>query len=937
MGNSTNPDVVLILPFPEKKDDFGKAFEGPVATSIRAMLPDDDSWYLTYLVKCPKYENSISRESFAEPSDKQISQCSNYLGMELQSFESKPRVMGFGALVAKSLLKDKEFKITKDRGSTRPATAGGVKFDLTVNLDPRHAEKSPAMTSELKTYIDRVFRGGGEHLQVDGKNHNNLESNERFATLNPDDSMAYMDEALRLYKAGEISYVIFDLETSALTPWDGRIIMASFAHDADSRGIAIPLEVTNVVHHKDLSFKCPETPFNVSESERAKLLSKIGEVIETIPIVGHNLLFDIRWILYHNVAKASKIRILNDTFNSSVQFNSMGFGIDNSLKGLCRRYFDVKDDWELQVQEYLKKFKLIKERTYSNIPTSVLGEYAALDSYFNRLLFKHFEHVIPEGQKRMAAFVTEAIPMFADCETSGMYMDMEAWKFLETSYTEYLVRKRAELDALPIVDAYTAPYLAPLIEANLKKKKPVSMEQLRENAFNLNNAAKVSEIAYDKRFYALPAMEDFMTEKKMPSLNKDARGFFLSKVLVDTHLETLEEKDPVKAAKWREAKLFVKKVSEFKRISKLLKDYVYSMPNSAHNGLYKPEFRLNGTVTGRLASAFHSMPNRCDLKRLISSRWREDGGIIVAVDFSQLELRVVAAVAQEPSFIEPFKQGVDAHTATAAVIYKCKTEEVTSVQRSIGKRVNFAILYGKGEEGLADEIGCSKEEAGSIMRNFYSGAGHLAAWKKSVEKFTLKTGTVQTMFGRVIPVPQAFSKKEWEIAEAKRLAVNYPIQSAGSDIVFDMVKKVGKELVDRGMRTRFLATVHDSLELDVYPGEIFELVRILKFHGEDNIQTAHPWMICPTRIDFEIGRSWGGAVKSEIESVSEDSLVFVCHGLRRDIGDMVLDMGMAYVVHTNIIDEKPIDPASFGDDIFYTDTVEQTVRITVCKKESPTI
>jgi len=1181
---SDDPDLIIVLPYPEKADEKKSTFTGERAAYILSAIGQDrlDNCYVTYAVKCPSYQSTISRDSFREPTDDEIKHCGKHLEAELARFAGKT-ILSFGKPPLKQLTNLDKIVITREVGIKRKIKFGGNEFALIPNMDPGAAFKNSTYKADLEACIERAFRSD------DGGGYSETNINNKSKLLNFEDSMAEMDRVIKLFESGQIDHIIFDFETQGFDPWEenGEIIMASFAHALDEHATVIPYMVTNVIHHNDLSYEVPMVDFDITAIQKAKLLKKTGEMLEKIPISGHNLKFDLKWAAWKRICNVLKVKIFNDTFNISFQINSSGAGIDNSLKGQCRKHFEIYDDWEIKINDYINRFRLIKDRHYGMIPTGVLSEYSGLDSYYNKMLENFYLSTTPENLLKMADFVTSAIIPFVDSEVKGMAIDSNMFSFLKKAYTAFLIVKRNQIDDLPTVKKIIAKYIVPLQEKNSRKKVPLTNQELKEAAFNYRNPQKVSELFYDSAFYGMKCPKKFKTKAGGMKFDKEAREHFLENVLTNNNIEE-EIKRPATYVRLKEAKSFLVNISSFKRVVKLLDDYIGQFPASMVDGLYKPSFNLNGTVTGRCSSPFHSMPNRCDLKRLVTSRWKSEGGLILAADQcldgdtkirlangetpkiselvnrnefyvysvdsngkicigkghsarptisttteyritlntgdiinctynhrfmkkdhkyteaknlkigdsllhtewrfkntgsnlgktilrqtdgtwplsmdlaynygvkngifepssrigmvvhhndfnkvndyptnfaiimkskwecktfrqkmttiakgvdrsmkwfhnsnpdrlkklsdsllrisedkirdnhrivnievveheqpkqfycltvedhhnffldngvlsenSQLELRVIAALSAEKELIDSFRRGEDAHRFTASKMFGIPLNQVDDEQRQKGKAQNFGMVFGKTAETMAEDWGVTVNMAQKMIDDYYSRVPDLTTWMNKVKAETLETGYAYTVFGRRIPITTAFSNSKYDIAEAERCGVNYSVQSPATDLVMTGALEIWFRKQALKMKSVFLATVHDSMEYDIYPGELFDMMIMFKEEAQDKVADRHPWLVCPLHLEFELGTSWGGALKIEIEHLDSNSVVFKSKGHRKEIAKLKATASLAYDTHVEVLEEKPIKQSEFKEDIFCRDTVSQKVRFTIKKK-----
>lgn len=923
-----HPKVVFIMPYPEVEDDTGAPWTGERAMIVRnaaesiGLAPDD--YYMTYLVKCPTYKNSLTKTGFEVPDQKHIKQCLNHLEEELALYPDETMIMPFGKLTLKTLTGGD--KIMQEVGLSRPWEFAGKKFILMPNLDPGMVAHQPNRVSEIKSHIQKAVSYKEDKNALDNK----------WKLLDFDSSIIELNKILDDFKAGKINYTVFDIESTALEPWKGDPIMFSFAHDGVDYGFAVPFVVNNRLDHEQFKDRFTELDFDIDAKQRMQLLAKSGEVLNTVPIVGHNLKFDVKWCVWHNICDINKVQIHDDTYNSSFQLHNFGFGRGSlSLKDLSRRHFNVTEDWEREVDDYRDSYRYIKDRHFGNIPTSMLGKYAALDALYTHKLYKYNMKNLPAARKKPLDLVNSAIIPFVEAEVKGIHFDRKTNKALLAGYGGVSDQAANTMRNLPTVRKLINHYRKPIDKKNANKKKPFTEEEIVDQAFKFRYAKKVTELMHDRKYYNLPINKEFKTKTGAPSTGKDAMAYWTKEFLVKDKLEMLRDDgaiDQARVDQFLECKEFMNNLTLYKRMGKLIDDYLNTFPLSMHEGLYRTDFKLNGTTTGRLASPFHSMPNRCDIKRLIHSRWEDEGGIILACDQSQLELRIIAALANEMKMIEAFRQGQDAHRFTASEVYGKPPHEITPEERQDGKTVNFGLVYGKTAHSLAADLGTTEARAQQILDNFYSGLQDLKQWKKDQESLVKSCGEVNTIFGRCIPVPNADSDRPADIAETERLAVNYPVQSSASDIVLSSFVDVYRRMKAEKLRSILLGTVHDSIETDIYPGELFQTMNILKTEGMDTIHQKFPWVSCPLRLDFEIGVSWGGALESKIDILEPNRCVLTCEGLSRDFMDLKDVASRAYNIDWQILETKDIPDKKYPPDILFRSNQEWKAKVEISKK-----
>lgn len=777
-----------------------------------------------------------------------------------------------------------------------------------------------------------------------------------WALLNFEDAMFQMERTLQLYKDGHIHYMVFDFETApSFNPWQGDVIMYSWAHTVDNFGYAVAMSVNNEVAHdrNSLPYPIPEVRFSITLEERQQLIAKMRELLLLIPIVGHNLKYDIKWGAWHRWLDITKIKIFADTLCMGFQlFNKRGKGT-LTLKTLANMYCGIEDHWEYDVFDYLDRYSRVKDRHFGNLPTGLIGPYAAKDSIYNRYLFEKLDVMMPDWMRNINSIVTYAIKPFAEAETKGIAIDENMRDFLSNCYKTEQDKAMATVYSLPIIKKYIEDKMVVARAENAAKKRAKKTEEeLLENAFNISSNKHLGELIYGHEYYAIPVMKEFKTEKGAPQVNKDFIEFYLNRlskfnfeeqaqkhysyigtiVIPEQRQRELDQFQRDFGKPW-EFKQFLQSLAVYKRLEKLKTTYLDSLPEESFEGLYKPNFELTFVKTGRLSSGFHTVPGGCDIKRLYTSRWAPEGGLFVAVDQSQLELRVVAALSGETKLIEAFQKGLDAHKTTAANIYKIPLEHVTDKQRKVGKVVNFALLYGKSARNLAEELGVSVEEAESILRGFFEGYDKLTAWIKYQQNYVRTNKCIVTPWGRKIPIVEAESNDKWELLKADRVAVNYPVQSTASDIVLSSVNGIWNRLkfIDK-MNSLLIGSVHDSIEIDVYPGELFKVCQILQEESVDNIIKSQSWLNCPLELSFEIGNSWGGALECKILELTDNKLVFESEDIRKDFLRFQSVASKCYDVKIEVLKESPVNESKqFGEDVFVRDSLNWEAKVTISK------
>ncbi|MCS7241365.1 DNA polymerase [Candidatus Caldatribacterium sp.] len=297
-------------------------------------------------------------------------------------------------------------------------------------------------------------------------------------------------------------------------------------------------------------------------------------------------------------------------------------------------------------------------------------------------------------------------------------------------------------------------------------------------------------------------------------------------------------------------------ILRYRQVHKILTSFLEKFASHIQpDGKIHAVFNVTGTKTGRLSSSDPNMQNipehrAKDIKKLIIPSY--EPGYIVNFDYSQIELRVLASLADDPTMIAAFCQGADIHTTTAQLIFH--KEEVSKEERNYAKRINFGIVYGMSAVGLAEQLGISVEEAQHFIDRYLETYPGVRRYIQRQKKLIHTYGYVESPLGRRRRIPKVFSGDGASRGEAEREAINAPIQSTASDITQLALCRIYQELSKRSLRARPILTVHDSIVLEVHEDDLHEVVPLVKSIME------HPpvdFLKVPLQVDVEYGRNYG--------------------------------------------------------------------------------
>lgn len=260
--------------------------------------------------------------------------------------------------------------------------------------------------------------------------------------------------------------------------------------------------------------------------------------------------------------------------------------------------------------------------------------------------------------------------------------------------------------------------------------------------------------------------------------------------------------------------------------------------------------------TGRLSSKdpnLQNIPIRTEEGRQIRKAFipADENHVLLAADYSQVELRVAAAMSGDPGLCEAFKEGIDIHTATAARVFGVALEDVDRTQRSQAKAVNFGILYGQGVFGLAEELGIKRAEAKAIINSYNEQFSTLGDFTKACIEKAREHEYAETILGRRRKLPDINSNNGMVKAFAERNAVNAPIQGSAADVIKVAMVKIADILRAENWETRMIMQVHDELVFDVPVHELEKLKPIVKKCMEEAVELSIPLVV-----DMSSGQDW---------------------------------------------------------------------------------
>lgn len=330
---------------------------------------------------------------------------------------------------------------------------------------------------------------------------------------------------------------------------------------------------------------------------------------------------------------------------------------------------------------------------------------------------------------------------------------------------------------------------------------------------------------------------------KLPVIKKTKTGYSTDSSVLDA----LMDQHPM-----------IDKILRFRALKKLISTYLDGLEPliSPETGRIHTHFNQMVTSTGRLSSSdpnLQNIPIRTEQGRKIRSIFIPGDGYdyIVSGDYSQIELRLLAHLSQDPTMIDGFQKGQDIHRRTASEVFGIPWDEVTPEARSHAKAVNFGIIYGISDFGLARNISISRQKAKEYIESYFARYSTIHDYMNGLIKSAKQSGMAVTMFGRRRTLPDINSKNFTRRSFAERTAMNTPIQGSAADIIKLAMNAVQEEIEKRQLKSRLLVQVHDELVLEVPAGEKEEIEKLLKDTMEHIVDLSVPLVV-----DIHSGANW---------------------------------------------------------------------------------
>jgi DNA polymerase-1 len=302
----------------------------------------------------------------------------------------------------------------------------------------------------------------------------------------------------------------------------------------------------------------------------------------------------------------------------------------------------------------------------------------------------------------------------------------------------------------------------------------------------------------------------------------------------------------------------VRDILEWRQMVKLQSTYIDALPNQVDKktGRVHTDYMQTVAATGRLSSNnpnLQNIPIRTERGRQIRKAFiaRDENYTLLSADYSQIELRIIAAMSGEENMIAAFKNNEDIHKSTAAKVFNVPLDEVTKEQRSNAKTVNFGIIYGVSAFGLSNQTDLTRSESAALIDAYYKTYPKLKSYMTNQVDFARENGFVETISGRRRYLKDINSANAVVRGAAERNAVNAPIQGSAADIIKIAMINIHKKLVSEQWKSKMLLQVHDELVFDVHNSELEKIKPMIKHEMENAFKMA-----VPLEVEIGVGQNW---------------------------------------------------------------------------------
>jgi DNA polymerase-1 len=597
--------------------------------------------------------------------------------------------------------------------------------------------------------------------------------------------------------------VAFDTETTSIDPMQAELVGFSLAV-APGKACYVPLAHRRAATELDFGGETlPQVPLR----EALDLLKPLLEDSSILKI-GQNLKFDFNVLAQHGI----RIVSFDDTMLMSYALD-VGKG-SHGMDDLAMRHLGHACISFDQVMAHAPGKK--SERTFAQLPLDKATEYAAEDADVTLRLWMLLKARLA-SERLVTVYETlerPLLPVIADMERSGIKVDAAILSRLSSTFAQGVARLEEEVN------------------------------RLVGHKFNLGSPRQLGELLFDR--LQLPG------GKRTKTGQWETRAGLLDDLAANEELP-------------EDSRRLINTMLEWRQLTKLRSTYTDALPGyvDPNTGRIHTSYALGATTTGRLASSepnLQNIPIRTKEGREIRTSFvAEKGKKLVSADYSQIELRVLAHIADIPQLRQAFEEGLDIHAMTASEMFDVPVEGMPAEVRRRAKAINFGIIYGISAFGLANQLGIPKDEAGAYIKTYFERFPGIRDYMEETKKRARERGYVETIFGRRIHYPEINTKNPGARGNFERAAINAPIQGSAADIIRRAMVRMPAALASAGLKSaRMLLQVHDELVFEVAEAEVAKTLKTVAKVMEGAALPAVSLKV-PIHVDAKAADNWEAA------------------------------------------------------------------------------
>ncbi|MDI9255830.1 DNA polymerase I [Flavobacterium sedimenticola] len=537
-------------------------------------------------------------------------------------------------------------------------------------------------------------------------------------------------------------------------------------------------------------------PFPENREEAQTLADKFKPFFENEAIekIGQNMKYDLKILSHYGIQVKGKL------FDTMIAHYLINPDMRHNMDVLSETYLKYSPK---SIETLIGK-KGKNQLSMRDVPLEDIKEYATEDADVTFQLAAHFQPILEKvGTKKLFDEIEiPLVPVLAAMETEGIRLDVP---FLQSMSTE--------------------------IDTEIKTLEHKIYEMAGEK-FNLASPKQLGAILFEK-------MKIGGAKQKKTKTGQYATGEEVLSYLANEHQ-------------------IVKDILDWRQMVKLQSTYIEALPNQVDPKTQRVHTDYMQTVaaTGRLSSNnpnLQNIPIRTERGRQIRKAFiaRNENYTLLSADYSQIELRIIAALSGEENMIKAFQNHEDIHRSTAAKVFHVPLEEVTKEQRSNAKTVNFGIIYGVSAFGLSNQTSLSRSESAALIDAYYKTYPKLKSYMSEQVEFARHNGYVQTVSGRRRYLKDINSANAVVRGAAERNAVNAPIQGSAADIIKIAMINIHKKLTTENWQSKMLLQVHDELVFDVHNSELERIKPMIKHEMENAFKLA-----VPLEVELGTGKNW---------------------------------------------------------------------------------